>query len=63
VKKAGWLRIAGMASALVVTSSALGQAQSAREVLAQAAEAMGGLQRLQSLDNLVLTGFRIRARR
>jgi len=30
---------------------------SARAVLAQAAEAMGGLERLQGLDNLVLTGF------
>ena len=31
--------------------------QAAREVLQKAAEAMGGLARLQSLDNLVMTGF------
>ncbi|HEX7237822.1 MAG TPA: MBL fold metallo-hydrolase [Gammaproteobacteria bacterium] len=34
-----------------------GQARPPREVLEQAAAAMGGLARLQSLDNLVLTGF------
>ena len=31
--------------------------RAAREVLEQAAAAMGGLERLQSLDNLVMTGF------
>ncbi len=40
-------------SATVATA----QAPSAREVLEQAAAAMGGLERLQSLDNLVMTGF------
>ena len=36
---------------------AQGQPPSAREVLEQAAAAMGGLARLQGLDNLVMTGF------
>ena len=57
MKSTSWVRIAGIVGALAVTSTGLGQAQSAREVLEQAAEAMGGLSRLQSLDNLVLTGF------
>ena len=57
MNKVGWLRIAGLVGALAAATSALGQAQSARDVLEQAAAAMGGLQRLQSLDNLVMTGF------
>jgi glyoxylase-like metal-dependent hydrolase (beta-lactamase superfamily II) len=57
VTKASWLRVFGMVGALVATSSALGQAQSTREVLEQAAAAMGGLERLQGVDNLVMTGF------
>jgi glyoxylase-like metal-dependent hydrolase (beta-lactamase superfamily II) len=57
VKKTRWLKIFGIVSALAATGSALGQAQAAREVLEQAAAAMGGLERLQALDNLVMTGF------
>jgi glyoxylase-like metal-dependent hydrolase (beta-lactamase superfamily II) len=44
-------------SALIAALAAHGQPQSARDVLEQAAAAMGGLQRMQSLDNLVMTGF------
>ena len=46
-------------AALVMSFAAAAQAQptSAREALEQAAAAMGGLQRLESLDNLVMTGF------
>ena len=40
-------------SATVATA----QAPNARDVLEQAAAAMGGLERLQGLDNLVITGF------
>jgi glyoxylase-like metal-dependent hydrolase (beta-lactamase superfamily II) len=43
--------------ALVFATAASAQDERAREVLEQAAEAMGGLERLQGLDNLVLTGF------
>lgn len=57
MKETGWLRIAAMVGALIAAGTALGQAQSARQVLEQAAEAMGGLQRLQGLDSLALTGF------
>ena len=39
-----------------MTSTALAQ-QQARDLVEQAAEAMGGLDRLQALDNFVLTGF------
>ena len=52
-----WLRNVGVVSALIVAVAAHAQPQSAREALEQAAAAMGGLQRLQSLDNLVMTGF------
>jgi len=45
------------AIALVAAAAVHGQATTPREVLEQAAAAMGGLQRLQSLDNLVMTGF------
>jgi glyoxylase-like metal-dependent hydrolase (beta-lactamase superfamily II) len=38
-------------------TGASAQEDRARAVLEQAAEAMGGLERLQGLDNLVLTGF------
>ena len=50
-------RVIGAAIAVVFTAAAQAQPQSARDVLEQAAAAMGGLARLQSLDNLVLTGF------
>jgi len=43
---------------LALTAPASAQtADPARALLEQAAEAMGGLERLQSLDNIVLTGF------
>ncbi|HVJ29644.1 MAG TPA: MBL fold metallo-hydrolase [Gammaproteobacteria bacterium] len=50
-------RVIGAAIAVIFTAAAHGQPTSAREVLEQAAAAMGGLERLQGLDNLVLTGF------
>jgi glyoxylase-like metal-dependent hydrolase (beta-lactamase superfamily II) len=52
-----WSR--GIVAALAIVAAGAAQAQptSAREVLEHAATAMGGLQRLQSLDNLVMTGF------
>jgi glyoxylase-like metal-dependent hydrolase (beta-lactamase superfamily II) len=56
VKKKHWRMVASVS----VVSAALGahaQQQSARDVLEQAAAAMGGLERLQGLDNLVMTGF------
>ena len=57
MKNEQWLRSVGVAGALIVALAAHSQPQSARDVLEQAAAAMGGLQRLQSLDNLVMTGF------
>jgi glyoxylase-like metal-dependent hydrolase (beta-lactamase superfamily II) len=50
-------RVIGAAIAVSFAAAAHAQAQSARDVLEQAAAAMGGLARLQGLDNLVLTGF------
>jgi glyoxylase-like metal-dependent hydrolase (beta-lactamase superfamily II) len=44
-------------SSVATASVATAQAPSAREVLEQSAAAMGGSQRLQGLDNLVMTGF------
>ena len=38
-------------------TAAPAQEDRARAVLEEAAEAMGGLERLQRLDNVVLTGF------
>jgi glyoxylase-like metal-dependent hydrolase (beta-lactamase superfamily II) len=40
-----------------IPAAAPAQSISARAVLEQSAEAMGGLERLRSLDNMVLTGF------
>jgi glyoxylase-like metal-dependent hydrolase (beta-lactamase superfamily II) len=53
------LRAFGLAGVwFVLTAAAAGaQAPAARQVLEEAAAAMGGLQRLQRLDNLVMTGF------
>ena len=51
------LRVIGAAVALITAAALQAQPTPAREVLEQAAAAMGGLARLQSLDNLVLTGF------
>src|SRR5262245_49514496 len=50
-------RVIGAAIAVIFTAAVQAQPQSARDVLEQAAAAMGGLARLQGLDNLVLTGF------
>ncbi|MCL6250859.1 MBL fold metallo-hydrolase [Altererythrobacter sp. KTW20L] len=51
-----------VAALLAMLNPASAWAQSeAREVLEQAAEAMGGLERLQALDNVVYTGFGQRA--
>jgi len=56
--------IARMGASLLILAAALGAARAAaqeanpaRAILEQAAEAMGGLERLQSLDNVALTGF------
>ncbi len=47
-----------LACALFAGTSASAQEDStARAVLVSAAEAMGGLEKLESLDNVVLTGF------
>jgi glyoxylase-like metal-dependent hydrolase (beta-lactamase superfamily II) len=46
-----------VASVLLAASVAHAQAPSARQVLEEAAAAMGGLERLRSLENLVMTGF------
>ena len=51
------LRLAAGLLAFATASAASAQEADARKLLAQAAEAMGGLDKLQSLDNLVLTGF------
>lgn len=45
------------AAAVSVTSASAQDASPARALLERAAEAMGGLERLRSLDNLVMTGF------
>ena len=57
MKSKQWLRCVGVVCASIMGLAVHGQPQSARDVLEQAAAAMGGLQRLQSLDNLVMTGF------
>lgn len=48
--------LAVFAAALALPTPAIAQ-ERARAILEQAAEAMGGRERLQSLDNVVLTGF------
>ena len=45
------------AIAVFAAGAASAQPLTARDVLEQAAEAMGGLERLRALDNIVLTGF------
>src|SRR5262245_26081906 len=55
--KSGRVLCVGVASAVLAVGAAHGQAESARAVLEQAAAAMGGLARLQNLDNVVMTGF------
>jgi glyoxylase-like metal-dependent hydrolase (beta-lactamase superfamily II) len=55
---AAGVRLLVLACALATGAGVSAQQDSrARTVLEQAAEAMGGLERLQSLDNVVLTGF------
>jgi len=49
-------RLAPLLLSLAVGAAAA-QDDAARQVLQNAAEAMGGLQRLRSIDNVVLTGF------
>jgi glyoxylase-like metal-dependent hydrolase (beta-lactamase superfamily II) len=51
------LRAILAAIALTTAAAVHGQPMAPREVLEQAAAAMGGLARLQSLENIVLTGF------
>src|SRR5687768_2855463 len=50
-------RVIGVAVAVIAIAAAQAQQTSPHDVLEQAAAAMGGLERLQSLDNLVMTGF------
>src|SRR5688572_13665102 len=57
MRRAISIRVFGAASVVIFAAAAQGQPTSARDVLEQAAAAMGGLERLQSLDNLVMTGF------
>src|SRR5688572_13629682 len=60
MQSAFWLRGIGATIAVIaVIAVAAAQAQqtSPHDVLEQAAAAMGGLERLRSLDNLVMTGF------
>lgn len=52
-----WLGLLAAACALLAAAPAAAQADPARAVLREAAEAMGGLERLRKLDNVVLTGF------
>ena len=47
----------GLASGLLTSGATLAQEQTARAILERAAEAMGGRQRLEGLDNIVYTGF------
>jgi glyoxylase-like metal-dependent hydrolase (beta-lactamase superfamily II) len=57
MKSAISMRVIAAAAALILTVTSQGQPTSARDVVEQAAAAMGGLERLQGLDNLVMTGF------
>src|SRR5688500_13955521 len=57
MQSALWSRGIGAAVAVIAMAVAQAQQTSARAVLEQAATAMGGLERLQGLDNLVMTGF------
>ncbi|HXS79847.1 MAG TPA: MBL fold metallo-hydrolase [Gammaproteobacteria bacterium] len=57
MQRVTWLRMTVGAVVAIAAGAAQAQPTSAREVLEQAAAALGGLQRLQGLDNLVMTGF------
>ena len=52
-----WLILLLSAFTLTVPSAATAQVDAARTVLEETAGAMGGIDRLRALDNLVLTGF------
>jgi len=52
-----WRKCIVAAVSLLAAVGAHGQPESARDLLEKAAAAMGGLARLQSLDNVVMTGF------
>ena len=52
-----WKRLLSIALVLVPSSAALPQSLDARALLEAAAEAMGGLERLQALESLTMTGF------
>ncbi|MGX7894692.1 MBL fold metallo-hydrolase [Tsuneonella sp. HG222] len=55
--KASTFRLAACLLALATASAAAAQDAEPRKVLEQAAEAMGGLGKLQALDTMVFTGF------
>ncbi|MGD2168130.1 MAG: MBL fold metallo-hydrolase [Gammaproteobacteria bacterium] len=55
VLRASWILAAG--AVLIAQSAAAQDDDAARTLLIQAAEAMGGLNRLRGLDNFVMTGF------
>ena len=57
MRRAISMRAIGAVIVVIFAAAAEGQQTSARAVLEQAAAAMGGLERLQGLDNVVLTGF------
>jgi hypothetical protein len=58
VCKQKWSLVAcGILFVLMTAGIARAQTETARRILENAAEAMGGLDRLQGLDNFVLTGF------
>ena len=55
-------RLFNVASATILLCAAsLVHAQQAEELLHLAAEAMGGIERLRALDNIVMTGFALNA--
>ncbi len=57
MRRAISMRVIGAAGAVLFSAAAQGQPTPARGALEQAAAAMGGLERLQNLDNFVMTGF------
>jgi glyoxylase-like metal-dependent hydrolase (beta-lactamase superfamily II) len=57
MQKASLFRVTVGTLFAIAAGAAQAQPTSAHEVLEQAAAAMGGIERLRSLDNLVMTGF------
>lgn len=57
LQRAAAVIAAALVLAAPATAQDAGEPENARRVLERAAEAMGGLERLRSLDNFVLTGF------